>query len=148
MNKDKEEENKKKLMTENNYLKEQNSCLLSKIEFLEKQINTDSEEFQVKIEYHNLVSKNIELQENLLESEKNNSLLKKSIEMIKNLLEQGNTLNNSINTIGGVAEYFKLCNFILIENLDKKDELRNENIELVEKLVFLSEKYSSIINNE
>ncbi len=135
---------KSKLTTHNSYLKDQNNKLQAKIDEIEKLVNSDFEEFSIKEEYYHLVKKEFELDEKIEIESQSSKLYKISIELINKLIEGGKTLNDAVNSVGGVEIFFKVCNFILLENIDKKDELKQENIDLVEKLVYLSEEYQRI----
>lgn len=140
-------EAKSKLIIHNNYLKDQNLRLQAKIEELEKQVNSDFEEFSIKEEYYHLEKKEFELDEKIEIEDQSNKLYKTSIELINKLIEGGNTLNDAVNSIGGGEMFFKVCNFILLENIEKKDELKQENIDLVEKIVYLCEEYQRLYKN-
>ena len=130
----------KGLIINNQMLKEQNQILLKKIEELEKVVVDDN--FNQKEELYLLKKKDIEYSEQLKNLQNVNDLLTSSIDMIKILKEGGNSLIDAITKIGGVEVFFKLCNFILIDNIDKRDSLRQENIDVLEKFIFLSEEFT------
>jgi hypothetical protein len=130
------------LSIQNQNLREENLYLQKKVEELDKLI--DYNNFQIKEEIFHQQRKLFELNNEFKYEKDINHKLNKAIELIKYLCSEKNSLKDAIGFFGGYNEFFSICNFIMICIIDKKDDLKAQNIDLVEKIILLAEEYKKL----
>lgn len=137
-------EDKNRSIQLNLILKDQNNKILSRIEELEKYGSNDNT--QIKEEVYYLQKKLADLEENLKDNKAQNVLMLRSIQFLKIASETGNSIKDLVTFAGSKDEFYKLCNYIMVNNLIRREELRTDNADLLEKYIVLGEEFSKSNN--
>lgn len=133
---------------QNKYIKEQNKILKSIITNINKNKetivneNTEKKDFAIKEELFHYYRKINEIDVEIDEFIEFNNNLNKSIKLIESFIENKSSINDIIlKQFKDVNDYFNTCNFIMTVLINKKDDIKKENIEIIKKIVNISNSY-------
>ena len=133
-----------KKLSMNNYLKFENRTLQGKINELEKKLEVfenTSINFSLVEDYYHLKRKKLEINLKFKDCEDNKTMIDKASDLLNSLLSTDNNFVSSLENFvknHSKEEFFSICSYLTTFFLEKKDEVKNDNIDLLEKIVYLA----------